>query len=226
MSDSREVSLRVRGQLTRPELMCKINRPGALTSVARPGQRAARRCEESFGDPQGQTRAARRADRGPGPRPGGGSLAAPGGGSPRSGRVAWGGGEVICSGSRLPEHISVSPSPGLRAPLLLPQRLQLLRGPPRREGRPLVGGGTGGGRGRSSRRCHGPDRWPPACDGELTTSQGVLEDADPLQQRWFYRRSSRRKPSPQVLSLGLCRDPAQLGGCQPHFTAEGLGQAT
>lgn len=93
VSDSREVSLRVRGQLTRPELMCKINRPGALTSVARPGQRAARRCEESFGDPQGQTRAARRADHGPGPRPGG-VLAAPGGGSPRSGRAAWEAGKL------------------------------------------------------------------------------------------------------------------------------------
>lgn len=84
------------------------------------------RCEKRFREDQGQIRAARQADHGPatglsraGRPPGcaGGSRAV------RGASLLGEAEKVVCHSSWLPEHISVSPSPGPRTPRLRRPRL-------------------------------------------------------------------------------------------------------
>lgn len=79
--------------------------------------------------------------------------------------------KVVRRCSRLPERISISPRPAPGPRCFLTRRPRVLCDS-RGQGGPTAGGWRGG----AVPRVGGP----PARDGELTTSQGVSENADPL----------------------------------------------
>lgn len=115
------------------------------------------------------------------PEAGGLGAALGGGGAIRADSLLGKAEKVVCRCSRLPEHISVSPRPGPQGPgaPLLPD--PPAPAPPQFQGRRRPGRRWVEGQGAATSLTGGP----PACHGELTTSQGILESADRLWHPGF-----------------------------------------